>query len=71
MTQLVAVVATAQLLAVFVPVAVPGITGRIYSQFATVISNTVSISSINALSPALCSPLLRKSPQNAVILWLV
>lgn len=53
---------TLVLLAVFVPVTfMPGITGRLYSQFAVTISTAVVISSINALtlSPALCSLLLR------------
>jgi hydrophobic/amphiphilic exporter-1 (mainly G- bacteria), HAE1 family len=46
------------LIAVFVPVvAIPGITGRLYQQFAITIAVSVFISSINALSlsPALCS----------------
>ena len=53
---------TLVLLAVFVPVTfMPGITGRLYSQFAITISTAVVISSINALtlSPALCGLLLR------------
>jgi HAE1 family hydrophobic/amphiphilic exporter-1 len=51
------------LAAVFVPVAfTPGITGRLYQQFALTIAISVQISAINALSlsPALCSLLLRK-----------
>lgn len=54
---------TLVLLAVFVPVTfMPGITGRLYSQFAVTISIAVVISSINALtlSPALCALLLKK-----------
>nr|WP_319948489.1 multidrug efflux RND transporter permease subunit [uncultured Shimia sp.] len=54
---------TLVLLAVFVPVTfMPGITGRLYSQFAVTISIAVVISSINALtlSPALCSLILKK-----------
>jgi hydrophobic/amphiphilic exporter-1 (mainly G- bacteria), HAE1 family len=50
------------LIAVFVPVvAIPGITGRLYQQFAITIAVSVFISSINALSlsPALCSLLLK------------
>ena len=50
------------LLAVFVPTAfIPGITGRLYVQFAVTISVAVSLSSINALtlSPALCALLLK------------
>ncbi|MCA8882366.1 MAG: efflux RND transporter permease subunit [Rhodobacteraceae bacterium] len=53
---------TLVLLAVFVPVTfMPGITGRLYSQFALTISTAVVISSINALtlSPALCGLILR------------
>ncbi|WP_193141655.1 efflux RND transporter permease subunit [Meridianimarinicoccus sp. MJW13] len=53
---------TLVLLAVFVPVTfMPGITGRLYSQFAVTISTAVVISSINALtlSPALCGIVLR------------
>ncbi len=58
-----AVVATTLvLLAVFVPTAfIPGITGKLYVQFAVTISVAVSLSSINALtlSPALCGLLLK------------
>lgn len=53
---------TLVLLAVFVPVTfMPGITGRLYSQFAITISAAVVISSINALtlSPALCGIVLK------------
>ena len=53
---------TLVLLAVFVPVTfMPGITGRLYSQFAITISVAVVISSINALtlSPALAALVLR------------
>lgn len=62
---------TLVLLAVFVPVTfMPGITGRLYSQFAITISTAVVISSINALtlSPALCSIVLkaRKGRQTGV-----
>lgn len=57
---------TLVLLAVFVPVTfMPGITGRLYTQFAVTISIAVVISSINALtlSPALCSLILKpRSP---------
>lgn len=58
-----AVVATTLvLLAVFVPTMVmPGLTGRLYLQFAVTISIATVFSSINALtlSPALCGMLLR------------
>ena len=53
---------TLVLLAVFVPVAfTPGITGRLFVQFAATISVAVTLSSINALtlSPALCATILR------------
>ncbi|EAU48441.1 efflux RND transporter permease subunit [Salipiger bermudensis] len=53
---------TLVLLAVFVPVTfMPGITGRLYSEFAITISGAVLISSLNALtlSPALCSLILK------------
>ena len=48
--------------AVFIPVAlIPGITGRLYQQFALTIAGSVLISAFNALSlsPALCALLLR------------
>ena len=53
---------TLVLLAVFVPVAfTPGLTGRLFEQFAATISVAVVLSSINALtlSPALCAMILR------------
>jgi HAE1 family hydrophobic/amphiphilic exporter-1 len=56
------VATTLVLLAVFVPVLfMPGISGRMFSQFAITISAAVVISSVNALtlSPALCALLLR------------
>ncbi len=56
------VATTLVLLAVFVPVAfTPGLTGRLFEQFAATISVAVVLSSINALtlSPALCASLLR------------
>jgi len=57
------VVAIALILAaVFVPTAfIPGITGRLYQQFAVTIAISVMISAFNALSlsPALCSLLLK------------
>ena len=64
MTQITApiIATTLVLLAVFVPVTfMPGITGKLYSQFAITISAAVVISSINALtlSPALCGLVLR------------
>jgi len=50
------------LAAVFIPTAfIPGITGRLYQQFALTIAISVLISAFNALSlsPALCAMLLR------------
>jgi hydrophobe/amphiphile efflux-1 (HAE1) family protein len=61
------VATTLVLLAVFVPVGfTPGLTGRLFQQFAVTISVAVTISSINALtlSPALCATILR--PPRAV-----
>ena len=63
---------TLVLLAVFVPVTLmPGITGRLYSQFAITISTAVVISSINALtlSPALCALILkpRSGPPTGIL----
>jgi HAE1 family hydrophobic/amphiphilic exporter-1 len=51
------------LASVFVPTAfIPGITGRLYQQFAITIAVSVMISAFNALtlSPALCALLLRR-----------
>jgi len=56
------VATTLVLLAVFVPVGfTPGLTGRLYQQFAVTISVAVALSSINALtlSPALCASFLK------------
>ncbi|CUH88626.1 Efflux pump membrane transporter BepG [Phaeobacter sp. CECT 5382] len=63
---------TLVLLAVFVPVTfMPGITGRLFSQFAITISVAVVISSVNALtlSPALCGLVLkpRSGPPKGVL----
>ena len=52
--------------AVFLPtVFIPGITGRLYTQFAVTIAISVLLSAFNALtlSPALCSLLLRPKKQ--------
>jgi HAE1 family hydrophobic/amphiphilic exporter-1 len=57
---------TLVLLAVFVPTTMmPGLTGRLYQQFALTISVATVFSSVNALtlSPALCGMLLRPTPQ--------
>ncbi|MDE1464403.1 efflux RND transporter permease subunit [Spartinivicinus poritis] len=63
------VATTLVLLAVFVPVGLmPGITGKLYQQFAVTISIAVIISSINALtlSPALCASLLKKEQSTPI-----
>ncbi len=54
------------LAAVFIPTAfIPGITGRLYQQFALTIAISVIISAFNALSlsPAMCALLLRPKAQ--------
>ena len=65
---------TLVLLAVFVPVGfLPGITGRLYQEFAVTISTAVVLSTVNALtlSPALCATLLKPSegPQRGPLAW--
>src|ERR1700745_3868976 len=53
---------------VFVPTAfIPGITGRLYQQFAVTIAISVVLSAFNALtlSPALCSILLRRKKETS------
>jgi hydrophobic/amphiphilic exporter-1 (mainly G- bacteria), HAE1 family len=66
------VVAIALILAaVFVPTAfIPGITGRLYQQFAVTIAVSVVISAFNALSlsPALCSLLLKPRHESTGVL---
>lgn len=60
------------LLAVFVPVAfIPGMTGRLYNQFALAIAFSVLLSGINSLtlSPALCGILLRKKSESKFFLF--
>jgi HAE1 family hydrophobic/amphiphilic exporter-1 len=55
------------LLAVFIPVAfIPGMTGRLYNQFALAIAFSVALSGINSLtlSPALCGLLLKYKTQS-------
>src|SRR3984893_8087931 len=59
------------LASVFIPTAfIPGITGRLYQQFAVTIAVSVMISAFNALtlSPALCSLLLRPRGENKGLL---
>ena len=66
------------LASVFVPTAfIPGITGRLYQQFAVTIAISVTLSAFNALtlSPALASPAAQAQKGDAraagKILWLV
>src|SRR5258708_12629930 len=52
-------------MAVFVPVAfIPGVTGRLYNQFALTVAISVGISAFNSLtlSPALSAAFLRHRP---------
>lgn len=59
------------LMAVFIPVALmPGLTGKLYQQFALTIASAVAISAINALtlSPALCGLLLGGARPKAKII---
>jgi HAE1 family hydrophobic/amphiphilic exporter-1 len=63
---------TAVLMAVFVPVAfLPGVTGRLYNQFALTIAISVAISAFNSLtlSPALAAVLLRHRPSSSFFLF--
>ncbi len=65
---------TLVLLAVFIPVAfTPGLTGRLFEQFAATIAVAVSLSSVNALtlSPALCASILKppKQYQRGPLAW--
>ncbi len=65
---------TLVLLAVFVPtLLMPGLTGRLYKQFATTISVATVFSSLNALtlSPALCRLLLKPAspPKFFLFVW--
>jgi hydrophobe/amphiphile efflux-1 (HAE1) family protein len=65
---------SAVLMAVFVPVAfLPGITGRLYNQFALTIAISVAISAFNSLtlSPALCAVLLRHGTPSRFALFRV
>jgi len=70
-----AVIATTLvLLSIFVPVGfMPGITGKIYQQFAVAISAAVLFSTLNALtlSPALCATMLHviKPKQHGPLRW--
>lgn len=60
------------LLAVFVPVGfIPGITGKLYQNFALTIAVCVAISTVNALtlSPALCATVLRPHAERYGLLF--
>src|SRR4030088_1643739 len=64
---------TLVLLSVFIPTMfIPGISGKLYEQFAVAVSVSMIISAINALtlSPALCSLLLRHRPRRGVLAYL-
>jgi hydrophobic/amphiphilic exporter-1 (mainly G- bacteria), HAE1 family len=67
------IIATSAVLgAVFVPIAfLPGITGRLYNQFALTIAMSVALSAFNSLtlSPALCAVLLRREKPSHFILF--
>ena len=63
---------SAVLAAVFVPIAfVPGITGRLYNQFAVTIAVSVAFSAFNSLtlSPALCAVLLTRETTSRFFLF--
>src|SRR5205807_1956408 len=63
---------TAVLMAVFIPVAfLPGVTGRLYNQFALTVAISVGISAFNSLtlSPALCAAFLRERPHVKFVLF--
>ncbi|HYZ32110.1 MAG TPA: efflux RND transporter permease subunit [Crenalkalicoccus sp.] len=66
---------TLVLLSVFVPLAfIPGISGELFRQFAVVVSVSMFLSAINALtlSPALCSILLKphQGPRRGIMGWI-
>ena len=66
------VATSAVLAAVFVPIAfLPGITGRLYNQFALTIAISVALSAFNSLtlSPALCAVLLRHDTPPRFVLF--
>jgi hydrophobe/amphiphile efflux-1 (HAE1) family protein len=63
---------TAVLMAVFVPVAfIPGVSGKLYNQFALTVAISVGISAFNSLtlSPALSAAYLRHRPQVSFVLF--
>src|SRR6185312_13805299 len=63
---------TAVLMAVFIPVAfIPGVSGRLYNQFALTVAISVAISAFNSLtlSPALAAAFLRQRPPTTFVLF--
>ncbi|MBA8879053.1 multidrug efflux RND transporter permease subunit [Phyllobacterium myrsinacearum] len=63
---------TAVLMAVFIPVAfIPGVSGRLYNQFALTVAISVGISAFNSLtlSPALSAAFLRHRPPLNFVLF--
>jgi HAE1 family hydrophobic/amphiphilic exporter-1 len=63
---------TAVLMAVFIPVAfIPGVSGRLYNQFALTVAISVAISAFNSLtlSPALAAAFLRQRPPTTFFLF--
>ncbi len=63
---------TAVLMAVFIPVAfIPGVSGRLYNQFALTVAISVGISAFNSLtlSPALSAAFLRHRPNVGFVLF--
>jgi hydrophobe/amphiphile efflux-1 (HAE1) family protein len=63
---------TAVLMAVFIPVAfIPGVSGRLYNQFALTVAISVGLSAFNSLtlSPALSAAFLRHRPHTPFILF--
>ncbi|XYD11829.1 multidrug efflux RND transporter permease subunit (plasmid) [Methylobacterium sp. NMS12] len=63
---------TAVLMAVFIPVAfIPGVSGRLYNQFALTVAISVGISAFNSLtlSPALSAAFLRHRPHVGFVLF--
>jgi hydrophobe/amphiphile efflux-1 (HAE1) family protein len=60
------------LMAVFIPVAfIPGVSGRLYNQFALTVAISVGLSAINSLtlSPALAAAFLRHKPPSNFVLF--
>ncbi|HMN70521.1 MAG TPA: multidrug efflux RND transporter permease subunit [Rhodoblastus sp.] len=65
---------SAVLMAVFVPVAfLPGVTGRLYNQFALTIAISIAISAFNSLTltPALCAVMLHHRPPPTFVVFRV